>query len=500
MKFFRNIAIAALVAVQAGIARITNRYEGATRSSTRSNIPGAVQSARFDANWGTRMELVRKARYFERNSAIVNRMADIFESYVVGPGVQVTPSSSDSAWNAKAKQKFDRWCETADLSSNFPLSCMDSLAARAWFVDGQVFMLLAEDDRRRPAVQLIESHLICTPPSLAHLEGNTIVDGHVVDKNGRTIAYYIASEDAKGNKTWGAPTPAEFVIHIGEPSRPGMKHALPFLYPVINQLHDKDDLQILEMRAAKEAARHINFIKNKAGEISPAMLEQARYGTSRTLSTGTAVTEERRKFYADAVGGETIIGQSGDELERLSSDRPSVVTREYWKGLDADICAGTGISYVLVYPESMQGTVYRGALDMSDAFFRARFATYEPACRRRYRHWAQWARYAEPELRDAPGDWDACTVHPPRSVNVDIGYNSAAAISEVQSGLSNYNILYSRQGYDWREQMTQLKEQQDFARSIGLQIVFPNQPQPAAAQTKPAPGPVPDPEEEPVTK
>lgn len=500
----RNLVLAAAIAMGSWANRVQARYEGATRSTSRSHIPAAVQSARFDASCSARNELVRKARYFEKNSAIFNRLADIFENYTAGAGLQLTPASSDPEWNKRAKEWWDGWCRYPDLTSRSSFGTVLSLIARTWFVDGECFVLLTKGESGRPRIQLLEGHLCATPPSLAHLEGNTIVDGIGIDQNGRPIEYWFASEDARGNKIWGKPTPAEYVIHVGEPSRAGMYRPLPFCYPVINKLHDLDDLEILEMKAAKEAARHINFIKNAEGSISPQQLEQARYGTTKTISTGSVIEEERRKYYQEGVGGETIVGKHGDEMERLSSNRPTVVTREYWKDLKADVCAGFGIPYVLVYPESMQGTVYRGALDMADAFFGSRFLTIEDCVRRIYEYVMGVARYRERNLQNYPGNWAAVVVHQPRSVNVDVGRNQTALLQGIAAATSTYDDAYGPLGYDWRERFDRLKEQQDYAEKIGLKISFPGQPaQPAAVDgqkpsTEKPPEPEEDPEDEPA--
>jgi hypothetical protein len=69
-----------------------------------------------------------------------------------------------------------------------------------------------------------------------------------------------------------------------------------------------------------------------------------------------------------------------------------------------------------------------------------------------------------------PADWYKVVIHPPRSVKVDIGYDSKAAIQEIDAGLSTYDMIYGPRGLDWREQFTALREQQLFAEGIGLQL------------------------------
>src|SRR5688572_3483546 len=86
-SFGQRIAIiaspkAATRRVERDARLVQNRYEaGQLWSSRRSYLPGWTRDARFDADSATCTEIRRKARYFERNNAIVNRLADLFEQY-----------------------------------------------------------------------------------------------------------------------------------------------------------------------------------------------------------------------------------------------------------------------------------------------------------------------------------------------------------------------------------------------------------------------------------
>jgi lambda family phage portal protein len=457
--------------------QVLARYEGASYSSGRSWIPGGVQSARFDASASTRMELVRKARYFEKNNALLNRMADLFECYTVGTGLPLQPASSSSTWNQSASVAWQRWTELADLTSLAGFGTLLSLAARTWFIDGEVFIILTRTAKGHPRLQLVEGHMVETPPELKHLEGDTIIDGVRIDRNGRPEGYYVAREVGQGKKVYEFKD-AQFVIHLFEPSRPGQMRGLPFVYPVINDLHDLDDLQLLEMKAAKDAAEITNKITTESGEIDPDQLRRERFNQSREINTGATVTESKSAYYEDKLGGRTVVLRKGDDMEQYKSDRPSAATSGYWKILSEKICSGVGIPYVLCVPESMQGTVYRGALDMANAFFHARWSVISNVATRVYRFVMGFERNIG-DLRDGPADWDRVTVCPPRAVNVDVGRNSNAMLAELEAGASNFEMIYSPMGLDWREQFRKLKEQQDFAREIGLAL-------PSVAAAKPA--------------
>jgi capsid protein len=140
--------------------------------------------------------------------------------------------------------------------------------------------------------------------------------------------------------------------------------------------------------------------------------------------------------------------------------------REYWRQLTEKVCAGVGIPYVLVYPESMQGTVYRGALDMSAVWFKSRHQVMSSAARRIYEYVMEYAIKSDPKLNDAPSDWYEVAITAPRSPNVDVGRNSAAQLAELEAGILTYDEVYGARGLDWRSALEAKAQQALFVRQL----------------------------------
>ncbi len=463
--------------VLAFLRGIFSRYEGARFSYKRSRIEQSLTSARWDIDKATREELTRKMRYFEANNPIVQALAGKFENFAVGSSPQVMPSSSDPQWNAKAKVLWDQWCGFCDLTSRQSFGTLMSLAARAWFIDGEAFIVLTEGREvqqggktvRRPRIQLIESHLCKTPPELA--KDKSIVDGVRLDENGRPVAYYFAEEDADGKQTFGPPRPAQFVIHLFEPSRAGQVRGITFFHAVINELHDLDDMHILEMQAAKANAERVFEIQTQTGEVSAADLIRSRGSRSVTTSTGGTASESQDAYYRDALpNGRVVVTRKGDKINQHAGERPSVVTREYWRYKTELVCAGVEIPYCIVFPDSMQGTVYRGALDMATAFFRSRHSVVADAMRRIWEYVIGVHTKIDLTVADPPDDWRNVSIMPPRAPNVDVGRNSAAMLAELEAGLTDYDLCYSAIGLDWRERLRKKAEQAAFIRELAKEF------------------------------
>lgn len=469
-----------LASILIGTARLlglSNRYEGAVRfSESRSWIPAMVQDARFDADSATRWELVRKTRYFERNSGLLNRLTDLFEQFTVGAnGLQFIPSSSDEEWNTAAQVWWDGWCKLPDLTSRQNLGTIMSLAARRWFIDGEVFIIKSYgeeivDDKtnrtiRRPRIQLIEAHRVQTPAQFFGEEGVTIIDGIRIDKRGRPIGYFVRMGVADDSFSY---IEADRMIHIFEPIRPGEYRGVPFASCVLNDLHDLDDLQILEMAAAKENAAVTRVLENASGEYPTAQgMMQRMVSVPTQNSSGEEVEETRTQFMQRLFGkARGIALKLGEKLTEFRSERPSVAVQQFWDYITNKVCAGVGISKLLVFPTSVQGTVARADYDVQAGFFRSRSAILVAGFTEVYLFAMDWAVKNDVTVSDPPEDWRNVETCPPRAVNVDVGRNSAAMLAELDAGCTTYRDVYAQLGKNWRTEIRQRAREEAYINRI----------------------------------
>lgn len=449
------------VRIALGSPGVMNRYEAAKRwqGGHRSSIWSFVTDARFDATQADRFEIVRKARYFEANNPLVQRLADLWELYTVGAnGLIISPQTENYEWAATARERYREWCVAPDACSLLSMTQTMSLASRLWFIDGEAFILLTRTTSApyRPRIQLIESHRVGTPPAMAGQEGVTIVDGVQIDVKGRPVGYWVR-DDFEGEKF--AFVPAEYMIHLAEPNRQGMYRPLSFFYAVMNVLHDLDDLALLEMSAAKEAARVQKIIKTPSGELPDDEWDE--------VTQDAASANPQKEYYERVFGAETKVMFTGDEYEQFTSNRPTVAQQWYWRHLAEQICIGSsGVPLVLVYPDSMQGTVYRGVLDMAAQTFKARSSVPQDASLRIWRYFIEFDSRVDVALADKPKDWRSATVRPPRAVNVDVGRNSSAMLAEFEAGMRTLSDIFSETGDDWQEKVEQKAKEMAFIKRM----------------------------------
>lgn len=436
------------------LAVFWNQYDAAQTSITRSYRSAPLTDAKVDLTKGTRKVLQGRSRDFERNSPLYTKLADTWEQYTVGTGIQLTSASSDPVWNVAADVIWERWKPVADLQSRFGFDNLQGIISRSLFVDGEVFVILTRENAY-PRIQLVEAHRCETPPSRAPMEGISIVDGVEIDSNGRPTGYWFSY----GSDNFRLVS-ADNVIHVFEPGRPGQYRGIPYITAALNVLHDREDLRLLEMRAAKDAAELSTIIYSASGEMPPGLGSLAqKFGSVATASgTDGSVMETRRQYYQTAVGGRTVVAQTGDKVDQHVPERPGSNTREYWRLLDADVCAAAGIPIALVYPDSMQGTVYRGALDAAAAHFRGKTAVLASYFRRIRNYVIGVEATYNRVIAKLPEDWRKTSNGTVRAPNVDIGRNSAAIINELAAGLRTWTSIASELGLDGKQL---LKEKAD---------------------------------------
>lgn len=476
---------------------VSNRYEAAQWNSNRSYIQQSVQDARLDVDSGTRLELVRRHRYWVANSPLIQRIRSLFIQFSVGiEGLSCNPNSSNEKWNEARAERYEEWCRNPEIGSELSMAQLHIQWAGALFDDGAVFILKTRDELNRPKIQTIEAHRVATPSSKRDQEGKTIFDGVEVNKNGKKIAFYV--RDTFDTETY-ARIPAESIIHIYKPRRPGMLREIPEGFSAMNTLHDMDDLHLLEMKAAKAASEITNIITTANGEVDSAGMRRMMMRTGSSSASGAATTKTDPTFYQEALGGRTVVLKTGEDAKQFGITRPSVVTQQYWDLLTSYVCCGYNVPKLLVLPYSLQGTVTRADLDVCTNAFRANFEVIAYAVRALYEWHTEWSVKFERASMDGvttPPDYLKCIIRPPRAPNVDIGYTANALQTELKMGVKTIQDVYAEKQQDWRSQLTQIAETRafinDLAKKFNIepdeisQVIEPKQPDAAAT---PAPDP-----------
>lgn len=457
------------------IKGVFNRYESAIQRYTgdRSWLPASVQDARLDIDASTRTELVRRHRYWVKNSVIVNRIRELKIQFAVGvSGLQCVPNSSDETWNESKSHNFEAWSQHPELNSDTPLAQMEQVWEGQLFDDGEYFIhktwLEVAPNVRVPRIETFEGHRCETPPDRRKEEGKTIIDGVAISATGAKLGYYIRDLTDKNKFTFYK---ASDIIHKFKVRRPGQMRGIPEGFSGMNTLHDYEDLHMLEMRACKGAAEIMNVITNAAGEISPARMMKSRLSYNSQDANGTAVTKSVPDYLQPTQGANTIALKKGEDIKQFMTSRPSVATQAYWDLKVTEICCGYNVPKLLVMPFSLQGTVTRADLDIATGAFRRDFEIIAATVREIYEWQTNWAvKYDRSLDGKAPADFLKVIIRPPRAPNVDVGRNSAAMLAELKAGTMTYQDIFAERQQDWRLQMRQSAEAAAYLKQLAIEF------------------------------
>lgn len=212
-----------------------------------------------------------RARHLVRNNPYAKKAQRVFVSALVGTGIRPIPQFTDGAKKDVVTGLWNDWCEEADADGLVDFYGLQVLAARAMFDAGECFVRLRarrpEDNLTVPfQLQLLESEFCPYELNSITAEGNQIRAGIEFDKIGRRVAYwfwrnhpgeYINTTVQSGYTR----VPAEEVIHLFEPIRPGQIRGVSWLAAAIVRAYVLDAYDDAELERKKTAALFAGFIK-----------------------------------------------------------------------------------------------------------------------------------------------------------------------------------------------------------------------------------------------
>lgn len=445
------------------LTRIKARYEAAYWSTSRSYLPAYTQGARQDMDSMSRSEILRRVRYFEKNNAVLDKVLDIKDVNVVGSGIRPSPAAKDTDWGKLATEWWLEWIEQADSTSLSSYYKLQSIAYRAQNVDGDVFFQKKMSEAGRPAVDVIEAHRVGTAGvDIQQLEGNgfRVVDGVIIDRKFKVPRAYIVADDFDGGIV--NVVPASEMVSVWNRQRAGQYRGMTLFHAGVLDIHDLDDLQKYEMRAAKDAAAISRIIKSQAGGTT---VEGEGIGSSLT-QTNTTSPAEREAYYKQALGGEVIIAQAGDEMSQFESKRPSAAMTGFWDRLDNKFAQASGISYAALvdYRGNWGGATLRACLESDNRRFELETIDQSRAAQQIWEFAVGWAIQAG-EVPHNP-EWRKVRWHPPRRTTVDVGNDSAARLEELKAGRTTYQDEYGETGEDWRERLDQRAQEEAYLHEL----------------------------------
>jgi len=157
-----------------------------------------VGNYRYQNTWLLAWERWRSRQLEETNWLAAATLDRVIER-TIGTMITVEPRTEDDAFNTEVRAWLDSYwnSRSCDIRNLHSFSSICHLLFRGKMRDGDVGLVLTEDQYHNPKVQLIEAQRIKTPTGEQYTNaikaGNQIVDGVEMDANGAHVAYWVAT-------------------------------------------------------------------------------------------------------------------------------------------------------------------------------------------------------------------------------------------------------------------------------------------------------------------
>ncbi|MCH9837094.1 phage portal protein, partial [bacterium] len=270
---------------------LTRAYEGASqKDGWRPRRAGASANTDHLADGAI---LRTRARALVQNVPYIARGLESLVSNTIGTGI--TPRSLST--NAAAIDAlWAQWAKVADADGKSDLYGLQALAYRAMEQDGEVLIRLrarrVEDNLPVPLqIQVLEIDWLDSA-KMGTNGPNTIMNGIEYDVLGKIVAYWLWDThpgeltSSRRGKTSSYPVPADRIIHLYAPQRPGQGRGFTRLAPVIArvrdvQLYEDAELQRknLETRLGVLASGDVSSMSMTESESQSTVQQTGELGT-----------------------------------------------------------------------------------------------------------------------------------------------------------------------------------------------------------------------------
>ena len=498
---------------------VRNWYEGGWpiwSGGETSYLPSLVQDARFDQNYVTRREMLRRMRYWSQNSELVESILSVGERFTVGTSglpVSFYPSEEvlntagaddiEDEWYSNAEAAMEKWFASCGWNGESMFDLL-KIAYRGQKIDGDVFILKTRKKMPldlgsriinvpQPVLQIVEGHRCESPWNKFEEEDKTLIDGvqyAQIDTDGRQllsrIGFWIRSGSSsfETNDSWTLVKDTD-CWQIRNVHRADQPRSVSDFYACEVNLNKLEDLIDIEMGAQRTQSVRAVAYENAAG--TAANLGDKRIGAAFAAmgqkpapNNSEAELHKRFEMYRKETGAYVYGIKPGEKIHFDSPVRPSDATLNLWECLTNYICAAAHAPRCLVMEKISagsargQGTEIRAQLDSSDNYYQGDFQKWKKFVREAVVWRMEWEVKNNPLLADPPANWRDCIhIHQPASCNVDIGYNTQAMLTMLAAGAMDYDMILGPQGTSSSTVFKRLARQQRMIEKLKIKVTLP---------------------------
>lgn len=288
----------------------------------------------------------------ERNDPASAGVMNTKSTHVVGTGIipnaridreflGLSDEEAD-AWETQADRIFDWWATSraSDIGGRLTFYEQQELVYRGAIGRGDIFAVKRFVERDQDLlglrVQLVEADRVCNPAG--KLNSTTLVDGIVLDENGRPSKVYVLKRHpgdatiAYNLSRFSASDWDEIdvygemgirVLQVYRQLRPNQNRGVPILAPVIETLKQLSRFSESELMASVVTSFFTVFVKSDTGDVGLSDL-----GDPTTKAAATATPDTARDV---RMGYGSVVGLApGEDVVLADPKRPNAAFDPFW--------------------------------------------------------------------------------------------------------------------------------------------------------------------------
>jgi hypothetical protein len=231
--------------------------------------------------------LRNRARQLVRDNDYARQAVRAIQNNVIGHGIRhqgqikmLRGGRLDEVINGQVHEQWERWMHKSrcDVSGLLGFHDMERLLARSMAESGEVFIRMIRKSfggSRVPfALQVLEADYLIDDDVPQAADGNTVRMGIEVDGYLRPQAYHFYANHP-GDTYAGNPrtngrrirVPADEVIHLFLPERPGQTRGVTWFASALMRLHMLQGYEEAEVVRARASSALMGFIQSPEGEL-----------------------------------------------------------------------------------------------------------------------------------------------------------------------------------------------------------------------------------------
>lgn len=417
------------------------------------------------------LTLLSDSRKLYSNLGPVTGAIDDKAMYSVGRAWCPKYKGKNKAWGKIAEEWLESmWYPMADVRGGaFDFKTDLFLSSVSVDRDGEIYVRLVESDDGWPQIQLIPAHMVGSRSDDGNelkqgpYKGLKIIQGVIVNKYGRAVAYNILSDKPENDEQ----VSARDMIQVFDPKWCDQVRGFPCFTHALLDLKDLRTVQGYEKMASAMAGRVGIIEKNELGAPDPNdPMNALTRNRSNNLGGQAEVTTQ------EFGGGEAVYFRSGTGagLEILKNDRPGAAWESFMDRLIRNACVGAGWPFELTWDAAkLGGANVRLLIAKAMRSVEDRQDLLRPVARRV----VGYAVAKAIKNGDLPEDdeWYNWGFTLPARMTADYGRDASADLKDYEAGLRTMTDIVEEEGGNIEEHIETLTEERKKLADAGIKPV-----------------------------